>query len=358
MQELPVGKRRETRIHVRGNFLEPGDVVQPSVPTAFGSLPKDAPHNRLAMAQWLVHADNPLTSRVQVNRFWARLFGRGIVLTEEDFGTQGTPPTHPELLDWLAVDFVQQGWSVKSLLRMIVTSATYRQSSHVTAESQEADPDNRWLSRGPRFRLEAETLRDQALAAAGLLSEKLGGPSVMPPQPPGIWKVTYSKLKWQTSAGDDRHRRALYTYWRRTSPYPSMLTFDAGTRETCVLRRVRTNTPLQALVTLNDPVYVEAAAGLARRMLNESGPDDDKRIAYGFRLLLVRKPAEFELKRLQKMLAQSRTTFREQPKSADALVAAVDLPAPDGSKMTNTEYAAWIVLGNVMLNLDEAMMKP
>ncbi|MCH7726569.1 MAG: PSD1 domain-containing protein [Planctomycetes bacterium] len=362
MQELPANKRRVTHIQVRGSFLDKGKVVEPAVPKSFGALPDAAPKNRLAVARWLVHPDNPLTARVQVNRIWARLFGKGIVLTEEDFGTQGMLPTHPELLDWMAVQFRTPresgglGWSIKGLLRLIVTSATYRQSSAITAQMLEVDPQNLWLARGPRFRLEAEIVRDQALAIAGLLSEKIHGPSVMPPQPPGIWKVTYSVLKWKTSAGDNRYRRALYTYWRRTSPYPSMLTFDAGSRETCILRRVRTNTPLQALITLNDSVYVEAAGGLAQQIVTQAGPTLKDRTAYGFRRAAVRKPDEFETQRLAKIFESARTHFRQSPDEAGKLIKAALATKPND--ITVEEFAAWIVVGNLLLNLDEVMMKP
>ena len=356
MQELPPNKRRTTHIQVRGNFLERGDAVEGAVPAAFGKLPKGAPSNRLGIGKWLVQRDNPLTARVQVNRIWSRLFGRGIVLSEEDFGTQGVAPTHPELLDWLAVEFMNRGWSLKQLLRLIVNSATYRQSSHVTEELAKADLENRWLARGPRFRLEAEIVRDQALAAAGILSDKTHGPSVMPPQPPGIWKITYSALKWQTSQGDDRHRRSIYTYWRRTSPYPSMLTFDAGTRETCVLRRVRTNTPLQALITLNDPVYVEAAAGLAGRMVTLQKTTQGERAAHGFRLAAVRPPDKLEQQRLVQVLEEARRFYRQHEDEAEKLIKSGMATAPDG--VPAVEFASWIVLANVILNLDEVIARP
>ena len=266
MQELPAKDARQTRIQLRGNFLTPGDLVQPGVPTAFGGLPEGAPLNRLGVAQWIMAPENPLTSRVMVNRVWARMFGIGIVETEEDFGTQGLEPSHVELLDWLAVEYQQCGWSLKHLLKTIVLSGTYQQSSVISADKLEKDPRNRLLSRGPRFRMSAEMIRDQALAAAGLMTFKVGGPSVMPPQPSGIWKTTYSDKKWINAEGEDRYRRGLYTYWKRTSPFPAMTTFDAGSGEVCLIRRVRTNTPLQALITLNDPSFVEASGGLATQM--------------------------------------------------------------------------------------------
>jgi len=302
---------------------------------------------------------------VQVNRYWARLFGRGLVFTEEDFGSQGIPPTHPQLLDWLAVQFVQEGWSSKTLIRRLVTSATYRQSSRCSEELLEKDPTNQWLARGARFRLDAEIVRDQALAAAGLLSEKMYGVPVMPPQPEGIWQITYSVLSWKNATDEDRYRRALYTFWRRTSPYPSMLTFDAGTRELCVLRRVRTSTPLQALVTLNDPVYVEAAGALAARLWEEisweetsreeASRDDESRIAFGFRLVAVRKPSAVERERLLKLVRQVRKHYEGEDAQAKDLITSTRQTCPQG--VTENEFAAWIVLCNVLLNLDEAFVR-
>ena len=227
----------------------------------------DQPVNRLGLARWLVDERNPLVARVAVNRIWQQVFGRGIVETSEDFGSQGAAPSHPELLDWLATEFIAKGWSQKALLRLIVTSSTYRQSSVVTPQLAERDPDNRLLARGPRFRMEAEMVRDVTLAASGLLSAKMHGPSVFPLQPPGVWNMPYSSDKWTTSEGEDRYRRSLYTFWRRTSPYPAFMTFDTTSREFCTVRRVRTNTPLQALTLLNDPASFEAARALAARMI-------------------------------------------------------------------------------------------
>ena len=265
LRELPPKERRDTFLHNRGNFMNPGEQVAPGVPEALHPFPSGAPLDRLGLARWLTSKENPLTARVAVNRLWARLFGAGIVRTEEDFGTQGTPPTHPELLDWLATEFMRVNWDVKDILKTIVTSATYRQSSDITPELLEVDPENSLLARGARFRMSAEMVRDQALFASGLLSRKIGGEPVMPWQPEGIWQVVYSSKQWKTSPGADRYRRALYTLWRRTSPYPSMTTFDAPSGETCTVRRIRTNTPLQALVTLNDPTLMEAAQHLAAR---------------------------------------------------------------------------------------------
>lgn len=348
MKELPKNKRRKTTIHQRGNFLDPGEAVEEAVPQVFGSLPKDAPKNRLGVARWLVQKDNPLTSRVMVNRVWARLFGTGIVETEEDFGTQGLPPSHPELLDWLAVDFRENGWSLKKLLRTIVLSSTYRQSTKVDEKRRELDPRNRLLSRGARFRLSAEVVRDQALFVSGLLTEQLGGPSVMPPQPGGIWKSTYNTQKWKNAVGPQRYRRGLYTYWKRTSPYPSMLTFDASSREVCQIRRIRTNTPLQALVLLNDPAFVEAAGALAARM--EKASDElNRQVAHGFRLTLIRPPT-VEERRVLVELYRSLTDDYQHDKDASAtLVKAAGNRSRD---------AAMIAVANVLLNLDETLMKP
>jgi hypothetical protein len=356
MRELPADRRRVTHVHERGNFLQPGEVVEPAVPDAFGALPEAAPANRLAVAQWLLAADNPLTARVAVNRIWARLFGVGLVETEEDFGRQGAAPSHPELLDWLAVDFREtQKWSFKGLCRRIVLSATYRQQPRPEAAAAELDPGNRLLARGARFRLPAEVIRDQALAASGLLSSRMRGPSVMPPQPPGIWRTTYSQLQWKAGEGEDRYRRGLYTYWRRTSPYPSMLTFDAGSREVCVVRRVRTNTPLQALVTMNDPVFVEAAGALAARVLEGSESHTAARAVRAFRLILVRPPTAAEVARIVTLSEQAHSHFQEAPEAATELIeASRTAPPPD---IRPAELAAWILVANTLLNLDETLMR-
>ncbi|MEM7010068.1 MAG: PSD1 and planctomycete cytochrome C domain-containing protein [Verrucomicrobiota bacterium] len=339
LRELAPNKQRETRIHSRGNFLDQGELVEAGIPTLFGQLPDDAPRNRLGVAQWLTQADNPLTARVMVNRVWARLFGTGIVETEEDFGSQGTPPSHPQLLDWLAVEYQENGWSLKHLLKTIVMSQTYRQSSAVTEEMLALDPRNRLFTRGPRFRLSAEMVRDQALAVSGLLTEKIGGPSVMPPQPPGIWKSTYSGLKWQTATGPDRYRRGLYTYLKRTSPHPAMLTFDAGSGEVCQVRRVRTNTPLQALVTMNDPAFIEAAGALSQRMTS---------IEHGFRLVLTRPPTQDEAARLVLLHDELKEHF-----AADETAAREFL---ESARMEDGD-AAMVAVASVLLNLDESLMK-
>lgn len=315
--ELPRGDQRDTFVHKLGNFRNPGERVAPSTPAALHGFPSGEPLNRLGLAKWLVSEENPLTARVAVNRAWARLFGAGIVSTEEDFGTQGAPPTHPELLDWLATEFMRLDWDFKAILRTIVLSATYRQRSDVAGEHLERDPDNTLLSRGPRFRLPAETVRDQALAASGLLSRKIGGSPVMPWQPEGIWQVVYSNRQWETSPGEDRHRRALYTLWRRTSPYPSMTTFDAPSGETCTIRRIRTNTPLQALVTLNDPTLMEAAQHLAGRAISQAGPGTEAILERLFRLALTRRPTAGERERLQALRSEAVADLsRAQPSAA------------------------------------------
>ncbi|MFT5142161.1 MAG: hypothetical protein ACI80V_000378 [Rhodothermales bacterium] len=333
-KELGPDESRVTRVMLRGNFLTLGDEITPGTPS---SLPSNLTRpDRLGLAEWLMSYENPLTARVTVNRFWEQLFGIGIVETLEDFGTVGEPPSHPELLDWLAVQFrTEMGWSVKTLLREIVLSSTYRQSSSRAAGDD--DPFNRLLSRGPRVRLAGEQLRDQALAVGGILSHKQFGPSVMPPQPDGIWNNPYNDQQWVTSEGEDKNRRALYTYWRRTAPYPSLVTFDSPSREFCVSRRVRTNTPLQALVTLNDPVFWEAAGGLAARM-TAAGANDRSRLAGGYRLAMARTPSSEKLDLLEGFLREARLV---EPASLPA-----DQPEP-----------ALVLAANIILNLDEFLTR-
>lgn len=320
MRDLPADKARKTRIHERGNFLNPGEEVEPGVLTGLHPFPAGAPKNRLGLAQWLVDKANPLTARVQVNRYWARLFGAGLVESEEDFGTQGVPPTHPEVMDWLATEYMRLGWDTKAILKTMVMSATYRQSSAVTPTLLEKDPRNRLLARGARFRLDAEVVRDQALAVSGLLSRKLYGPPVMPWQPDGIWTVVYNAERWETSAGEDRYRRGLYTFLRRTSPYPSMITYDAPTGEVCTVRRIRTNTPLQALASLNDPVSMEAAQRLAARALKESSSHDAERAEHMFKLVLVRPPSREELRRVVALHKDAAAELRSNAASQTKLL--------------------------------------
>jgi mono/diheme cytochrome c family protein len=356
MRELPDGKKRITRIHLRGNFLNEGKQVAPAVPEVFTALPEGQPPDRLTFARWLVDPANPLTARVTVNRYWEHLFGVGLVETPEDFGVRGKLPHHPELLDWLASEFVARKWDVKQLLRLIVTSATYRQSSAVTSALLERDPENLLLARGPRFRSPAEVVRDQALAVSGLLSTKMHGPPVRPPQPKlGLTAAFGSNTDWKASEGADRHRRGLYTQWRRTTPYPSMITFDAPSRNVCTVRRPRTNTPLQALVTLNDPVYVEAAQALARRTAKVGGATVEARARHAFRMCLTRPPRDAEVRRLVDLYEKARADYSTKREEAVQMATEPLGPLPAG--MDPVDLAAWTVVGNVLLNLDEMLAK-
>jgi Protein of unknown function (DUF1553)/Protein of unknown function (DUF1549)/Planctomycete cytochrome C len=362
MRELPEGKKRVTKIHVRGDWLNQGKEVQPGIPALFPPLPSGVPANRLALAKWLVDKQNPLTSRVTVNRYWEQIFGVGLVRTPEDFGLRGAPPTHPQLLDWLALTFSGEPqataapWDIKNLLKLIVTSATYRQTSKTNPALTERDPDNRLFARGPRFRSSAETIRDQALFVSGLLSTKMYGPSVRPPQPKlGLSAAFGPGTDWTDSTGADKYRRGLYTYWRRTTPYASMVTFDAPSRTVCAVNRARTNTPLQALVTLNDPVYVEAAQALARRTVQEGGPTDESKLRHGFRLCLTRPPSNAEETRLVELFQKSRKEYATNPK--EALKMATDPLGPLPAGIDPVDLAAWAVVSNVLLNLDEMFAK-
>jgi hypothetical protein len=353
MKELP--KPRPTHVHIRGNHRNPGEKVSPGVPAKLHPLAGGQPANRLALARWLVDPDNPLVGRVTMNRIWARYFGRGFVETSEDFGAQGDPPSHPELLDWLATELVRQGWSLKAVHRLIVTSATYRQSSRVTLELYRRDPYNRLLARGPRFRLAAEMVRDNALAVSGLLCRKVGGPSVFPYQPDGIWFNPYSGDRWVMSTGGDQYRRGLYTFWRRTAPFAAFMAFDAPSREVCTERRARTNTPLQALATLNDRAFVDPAAALSRRMMAEGKGADRDRAVYGFRLAVARRPGTRELGLLLRLYEDNLARYRKDPAAARALATSGLGPPPRG--MDVARLAAWTVVANVLLNLDETITK-
>jgi hypothetical protein len=349
------GQPRETRLEYRGNYLDKGPVVKRGLPSLYRAIDLQGPLDRLQLARWLVDKDNPLTARVVANRYWEILFGRGIVATSEDFGSQGEPPTHPELLVWLATEFMNSGWDNRALIRTIVNSSTYRQSSVVSADDAKLDPDNRWLARGPRVRLSAEMVRDQALAASGLLSSKMYGPPVRPPQPDlGLSAAFGGSTDWKTSAGEDRYRRALYTTWRRSNPYPSMSTFDAPNREVCTIRRTRTNTPLQSLVTLNDPVYVEAAQALARRAIKHSTTTADQ-IDYAFRCCIARKPSATEREMLMKLHRDAATNLASRPKAARKLATAPIGKLPEG--VEPVDAAAMTVVGSVLLNLDEIFLK-
>ena len=355
MRDLPTAKHRKTHIQLRGSYQSLGEEVSAGVPEVFGALPEGMSPDRLAMAKWLVHENNPLTARVVVNRFWENLFGVGIVLTSEEFGSQGERPSHPELLDWLALEFMKEGWDVKKLLKLLVTSSAYRQNSHVTDEMAARDPDNRLIARGPRVRLSAEMIRDQALAVSGLLSSKMYGQPVRPPQPNlGLKAAFGGGTDWKTSAGEDKFRRGLYTSWRRSSPYPSMATFGAPNREVCTVRRGSTNTPLQALVTLNDPVFIEAAQALARRMSAQEG-DLAAQIEFGFQLTLSRPPTKIETTRLISLYDATRVRYSADTKLAQEMATNPIGPLPKGANAA--DLATLTVVANVLLNLDETLMK-
>ena len=352
MKRLP--QQRKTYVHVKGNFLDRGKLVKPGVPAVLHPLESKDP-DRLDLAYWLVDEENPLVGRVTLNRLWMEHFGRGLVETPEDFGSQGDLPTHPELLDWLATEFVRQRWSMKAMHRLMVTSATYRQSSHVTPHLLERDPYNRLLARGPRFRMDAEMIRDNALSVAGLLSSRMYGPSVFPTQPEGIWNLVYNQDKWVESSGEDRYRRGIYTFWRRTAPYPAFLTFDAPSRETSCLSRTNTNTPLQSLTTLNDPIFFDAARGLAKRMMLEEMRTEASKITFGHRLVLSRYPQAKELERLMGLFQEELGNFRKNRKAASHLALGGKVVPPEGADLA--EFAAWTVVANVLLNLDETITR-
>ncbi len=357
-RELAGNARRKTHQQFRGSFQDLGEEVSEGVPAALHPLPPGAPpgapRNRLALAEWLVSSDNPLTARVLANRYWEQIFGVGLVRTAEEFGAQGELPSHSELLDWLATELHRSNWNLKEFTKLLVVSAAYQQSSRATPELLERDPENRLLARGPRFRMPAEMVRDQALAVSGLLSAKLLGPSVRPPRPAlGLSAAFGRNMDWETSPGEDRYRRALYTEARRTSPYPSMSTFDAPSREVCTIRRSRTNTPLQALVTLNDPVYVEAAQALARQLVAAGKPTVAEKVRLGLELCLSRPAAELEVARLVKLHADAKAIFAKDPEAATKLASSPMQPAPKDA----SELAAWTTVANVLLNLDEMFMK-
>jgi hypothetical protein len=351
-QTLALGARRTTHVMVRGDFLRPGAEVRPGTPAALPPLhgTGPGPATRLDLARWLVDPANPLTPRVAVNWVWLRYFGRGLVATQEDFGTQGDRPSHPELLDWLASEFVRRGWSLKELHRLIVTSATYRQSSKARPELRDRDPLNVLLARQNRCRLEAETLRDNALACSGLLAPAIGGPSVRPPQPAGISELTYAgSARWVESSGPDRYRRGLYTWFQRTSPYPMLLTFDAPDANVCCVRRERSDTPLQALTLMNDTVFVECAQALARRVVAEAaGRSTSDRLRYAFRVCVAREPSAGELASLERLFAGLLQDCRARPDAAARLVGAAKPGGVDAP-----EAAAWVAFARTLLNLDE-----
>ena len=347
--------RRKTFILERGAYDKPGDHVLPSIPGVFGSSPESTARDRLGLARWLVDPANPLTARVTVNRFWEMLFGSALVRTPENFGTQGERPTHPQLLDWLALEFIESGWDVKSLLKTIVTSGTYRQGSNGSRDSVSRDPQNRLLSRAPRFRLPAEAVRDQALLLGGLLHERIGGPSVKTYQPEGLWFDIAAGGGYKRGRGNDLYRRSLYTYWRRTIGPPSMLNFDSATRETCTVRTERTNTPLQALNLMNDVTFVEAGRKFGERLYREGGETIDDRLAHGFEMATARRPSAQEAEILRGAFERQLRAFRADPHAAKALLEQGDSPVREG--IPQTELAALSMTAGMILNLDETLTK-
>lgn len=362
MLEMP--QPRKAFVLKRGQYDQPGDEVQPDTPASLPPYPSDAPRNRLGLARWLFTRNHPLTSRVAVNRAWNLFFGAGLVETVEDFGSQGQWPSHLELLDWLAAEF-QGGdkapaWDVKYLHRLIVTSTTYRQTSKLTPELQERDPQNKLLARGPRFRLQAEMIRDYALQISGLLGDRIGGPSVSPYQPAGLWDdvavgADYEGTVYRQDKGEGLYRRSMYTFWKRTCPPPGLNTFDAPEREVCTARRSRTNTPLQALVLMNDPTYLEAARKLAERTMTVAGPSGDQRVTFAFKLALSRSPTPQEAAVLLKLYEQRLKKFQQEPTAAKALLAIGE--SPHNGSLPEPELAAWTSVMSVLLNLDEAITK-
>ena len=355
MRELKAGERRKTRIQVRGSYLNQGDLVEPGLPSDLHRAPEGV-QDRLALADWLMDPENPLPARVAANRLWEAIFGVGLVRTSEEFGSQGELPSHPELLDYLANRFVSSGWNIKGFLKDLVSSAAYRQSSRVTPELLERDPDNRLLARGPRLRLSAEMVRDQALCVSALLSEKMYGPPVKPRQPKiGLNAAFGSGIDWKTSEGEDQYRRGLYTTWRRSNPYPSMAAFDAPNREVCTVRRAITNTPLQALVTLNDPVYMEAAQSLARVLL-ALGKSPGETADAAYRRCLLRPAKARERRAVVELYHRTKARLVEEPERARQLATDPLGPLPEDTDLAS--LAAWSVVSNVILNLDEIFLKP
>jgi hypothetical protein len=357
MNERPA--RPMAYVLFRGEYDRRKDAVEPATPHILPPMPPDLPKNRLGFAKWLLRPEHPLTARVTVNRFWQELFGTGIVRTSGDFGTTGESPSHPELLDWLAVEFREDGWDIKRFFKLLVTSAAYRQAALTTPEKREKDPANTFLSRGPRFRMDAEMVRDYALAASGLLVAKIGGPSVKPYQPEGVWEavamIGSNTRDYRRDSGENLYRRSMYTFWKRAAPPASMEIFNAPNRETCAVRRERTNTPLQALVTLNDPQFVEAARYLAQRTLKEAGEKTDDRIDFLAGRLLARSFAAEERKVVDRTLGELLGHYKAHPDEAKKLIAVGESKA-DASRDPAT-LAAWTMLTNALLNLDEVLNK-
>ena len=352
MMDNPADMTRSTYVFERGNWLVKGDDVKADVPQSLNPLPKGAPRNRLGLAMWLTDKKNPLTARAMVNRIWEQLFGNGIVETLEDLGTQGLEPTHRELLDYLSYQFMNEyKWDMKKLLKEIVLSATYRQDSKVSGELTERDPYNKLYARGARVRLSAEQVRDQALAISGLLSKKMYGPGVMPWQPDGIWMSPYDGGSWKMSQGEDQNRRALYTYWKRTAPYPSMITFDGVGREVCAARRIRTNTPLQALVTLNDSVYLEASRHLAIEVEKNSVTSNAReKISWAYEKAMYKKITSAKLSALEKLYNDALKKFIKDESKTCEIVGL-------NNEYNKPETAALVVVMNALLNLDEVITK-
>ena len=352
MKEMP--QPRQTHVLTRGRYDKPAAPVAAGVPAIFPPLPDNAPANRLGLAEWLTDPTNPLTARVIVNDYWQMFFGTGIVKTAEDFGTQGERPTHPALIDWLATEFMRTGWDVKAIQRLILTSATYRQSSRATPALTAKDPENRLLARGPRFRMRAETVRDQALSAAGLLADHIGGRSVKPYQPSDLWKDIATDSEYVQDHGADLYRRGLYVYWKRTVVPPAMSAFDETAREMCRVRPRRTNTPLQALTLLNDVTFVEAARVLAQNVM-AAAPTADERIRLIVQRVLARTPSDREMKVLRRGLADYESRFRSDPAFATRLISAGEYPLPENTD--NPQLAAYTTIASLILNLDEAVTK-
>jgi hypothetical protein len=345
---------RESRVLERGRYDRPMHVVQPGTPERIRAFPAELPPNRLGLATWVTDPEHPLTARVAVNRLWSIAFGRGIVATPEDFGSQGMRPTHPELLDQLALDFIESGWDVKAMLGRLVRSSTYRQASAATPESRAIDPENRLLSRGPSDRLTAEMVRDQALAASGLLVRTVGGPSVYPYQPGGLWQEKSGRV-YPQGTGEALHRRSMYTFWKRTSPPPSMLLFDAAKRDVCVARRSSTSTPLQALVLLNDIQFVEAARLLAEQVIDETPRDHVDQIEHAFRLLTGRRPTNLEREILERLHAEELEMFEADQNAAIAVASSGEPPRREDLDPART--AAMTVICSTIMNTDAAVMK-
>ncbi len=349
---------RETFILNRGSYDSPTDrKVEPGTLSVLPPMADDLPRNRLGLATWLFQDDHPLTARVAVNRYWQMFFGQGLVSTAQDFGAQGEFPSHPELLDWLAVDFRDSGWDVKRFIKQLVMSETYQQSSRTIPENYLSDPQNSFYARGPRFRLQGEFIRDSALELSGLLVDTLGGPGVKPYQPPGLWvEVGLSgKPEFKQDHGEKLYRRSLYTYWKRSAPPPSMQIFDAPTREKCTIQRARTNTPLQALVTLNDPQFVEASRHFAERMILEGGTSSEDRISYGFRLATARRPNEQEVQVLGEILQSALDKYERKSIAAEKLLSVGE--SERDTSLSRSQHAAWTIVASTILNLDETLTR-